>query len=191
MNIDEIQKLISGKFRGKKKRELEKIIEADTELKELYIVLKKLFESSLLSDKKLTGATRELSGKIYSDFQKAIKLKSKKIGVQIFDSSLLPLPEGIRPAAVDTKTLRYLIDGSSLELTVYPITTDSVEIIGVVNFENDLQTEVQVVLKTQKEKFISELDQFSLFRFERIPVGKCRISFYMKKKLFGAVEIEI
>ena len=191
MSIDEIQKLIAGKIHGKKKKELEKLIDSDTELKELYIILKKLSDSSLSADSKLSGATRKLSGKIFTDFQKALTQKSKKLGVQLFDSSLLPLPDGIRPAAVDTKTLRYLIDENSLELTLYPITTDSVEIIGVVNFAQEQQSEVEVVLKTQKEKFKTVLDQFSLFRFDRISTGECRLSFYIKKKLVGAIEIEI
>lgn len=104
------------------------------------------------------------------------QLKEKKggernKGITIFDSQLLPLPEGVRPALVDTRRIRYKVDQTLLEVSIYPISLNSFEIIGqmagIESFES-----LTATMYLGRRKFTVEANEFGLFRFPRLPKGK-------------------
>jgi hypothetical protein len=114
---------------------------------------------------------------------------TRMAAVKTFDSDLLPLPEGVRPAAVDTRRLKYQIDGILIELSLYPVSLDSYEVIGQV-CGLDSEAEVSVVLQSVRRKFRTEANQFHLFRFERVPAGNLTLMISVGREEVAAVTIE-
>lgn len=188
--IIRIEKLINGSLRGKAKKELLGEIKKDKELSILYEMMVLLSSASSPEEKSIRLASMNLSKKMYDDFKKNLKSKTKKIGIRLFDSALLPIPEGVRPAAVDTRSLKYLVGERNVELTLYPITVDSVEIIGRVEQVGPAE-DVTIQIESGGFKSDSEIDQFNLFRFERVPLTDCRMIILINGKQAGRIELDL
>ena len=176
--IELLLALVSGSLTGKEKKALVAEMQQDADLADMYDLLKQMSTISGHGSKPIVSATQKLSQKLYQDFQKNQASQKVPYGIQLFDSSLLPLPEGIRPASVDTRQLKYQIGMAVVELTMYPITVDSVELIGQINgLESYEELSMAVEIKGKSQNV--PVDKFGLFRFERVATGNS--SLYLKK----------
>ena len=193
INLDTLNllfKLRQGKLTAKTKKNLEKEISVNPEMSQAYEFINLLADISEENSQVLLDASKKLSKTLYSDFLKKQANPTTRIGIQVYDSSLLPLPEGVRPASVDTRLVRYQLDDIQLELSVYPITVDSVEIIGQLhNVDNTSQ--ISVTIKTPLGTYTVDADEFQLFRFERVDCGDCKIMFKSDTKDIGILELKI
>ncbi len=188
--IEQLTALLRGELKGKQKKTLLEELQLDSELSEMFELLKKMHEVRHPESNQIISASKKLSKTLFTDFLKKQLSHKTDFGVRVFDSALLPLPEGVRPASVDTRLLKYHVGEAIVELTVYPITIDSVEIIGqIAGIENNKS--IKVIAEVNGEKKEVEVDEFCLFRFERIDIGSCRLLFSSENSKEGIIELEL
>jgi len=114
----------------------------------------------------------------------------QKKGVTIFDSQLLPLPEGVRPALVDTRRIRYKIDDVVLEVSVYPVSLNSFELIGQLEGAEKFG-ELTVTMRLGRKKIVTQANEFGLFRFPRLTKGSYIMEIQAGSDPVGEFELEI
>lgn len=189
--IDLLMKLAQGTLSKNEQHQLRAALAADRELRELYAVVKRLVATSKeKSAEAVSRAVKELSEHLFEDFWEAKKQARKKLGVTIFDSKVLPLPEGVRPATVDTRRIRYRFEDCDLDISLYPISPGSYEIIGqVVGVPEG--TVFEVTLKNRKTSLTTKTDEFHVFRFERVEIATYELSLRLGKRNVGAVTITL
>ncbi len=189
--LSQIIRYLKGKTRGKEAADFKKKLKEDPQLAEDYALLKKVASQFDLSpEKAMLSAVERLADRLVRDFQTGRRHKGRPFGVTVFDSKLLPLPEGVRPAVVDTRKLKYRIGDCTLDIALYPVSPDSYELIGqIVGCADD--DRFQVTLKARKDKYTTESDQFHLFRFERVYSDKYRLTIKRGRDIIAIVEIEL
>jgi len=166
--LELLAELAMGKLRGKQKALIEKELETDEELRELYLIIKGLYSEGRNRDwEQVYQSAIEMSSKMFDDIQDSLRKGGKARGITIFDSGFVPLPDGIRPAAVDTRRMRYVIGDHEVEVSIYPVSSDSYEVIG--RLTGQVEGGLKIQLISGKTKFICEMDEFNLFRFPRVP----------------------
>ncbi len=188
--IERLIALLSGSLTGIEEKALVAEMQQVPELAEMYDMLKDMSAISGHGSKPIISATQKLSQKLYQDFLKNQASDKLQYGIQLFDSSLLPLPEGIRPASVDTRQLKYRIGELVIELKMYPITVDSVELIGQIE-GLDSYEEFSVTVETKKKNQNTSVDKFGLFRFERIAIGKNSLYIMKNDSKEGLIELTL
>lgn len=155
--------------------ETERLLKNSPELREKLSLLKKLLATVADTNSGEFGNyVRELSSRLFEDFSRSKKGSKTSRGVKIFDSRMIPLPEGVRPAAVDTRRVKFRAGDIRLELAFYPVTPDSYEIIGQLDGVK-LSGVYEVVFAGDDRVFAATTDKFFLFRFPRIPVMKYQL----------------
>jgi len=143
---------------------------------------KQLFEQ-------LRKPARQLIRAILSDHRKRAKQPHR--GIIEFDSSFLPLPEGVRPAAVDVRRLIYRLDGCRVDISLYPLSTEGWELIGqVVEAERDLG-DISVTVHHGRSQAAYTANQFYLFRVPRLEAGKNTLVVKTSHKTLGTIEIDV
>lgn len=190
-DIDILFKYLRGQLSARDKKHTEALIRSNPELAELLEDIKKIKKaSSTIKWDRIRSAAESLSSRMFDDFWKGLKDKRPEQGIRVFDSQVLPLPAGVRPAVVDTRRLRYKFDEIEMEISLYPISIDSYEIIGRISRVGDrLSSRVEMVSKNSK--FEVETDQFHIFRFSRIPVSDYILNIYGDTGLIGTIDIEL
>ena len=190
-DLDILMRLARGKLPASERRRIEATLKRDRNLRELYSLIKQLdAESQALKWPQIGGAVTDLAGRMYDDIQKARASRRKRHGITLFDSKLLPLPEGVRPAAVDTRRIKYQFDDVSLDISLYPISPDSYEIVGQISGAKE-GTQFDVSLKNRQTQLVARTDRFHLFRFERVPAMRYELSLRVGKRLVGTIDIEL
>ena len=117
--------------------------------------------------------------------------KSKrKQGIIVFDSQLLPLPQGVRPATVSARRLKFLIDDEALEMALYPISINSYEIIG--QLPAAMVREGRTLdLRGRSEKYSCPVNDMGIFRFPRVSTGEYKMLIRGKRAIVAEVNLEI
>lgn len=188
--IEQLLSLLNGSLKEKDKSILLEELQNNVELFDMFELLKKMDEISPQDSKSMILASKKLSQSLYRDFLKKQASPNLLYGVQVYDSTLLPLPKGVRPASVDTRLLKYQVGGVGVELTIYPITIDSVELIGQIrNIEKN--QEITISAETHNKTFTTNIDEFGLFRFERIDAGDCRLMFSIENEKKSIIELTL
>lgn len=137
----------------------------------------------------LRKPARQLIRAILTDHRK--KDRQPHHGVIEFDSSYLPLPEGVRPAAVDIRRLIYRLDGCRVDLSLYPLSTEGWEMIGqVVQAEREL-SDITVTVRHGRSQSTCSANQFHLFRVPRLESGKNTLEVKSSHRTLGTIEIEV
>jgi hypothetical protein len=131
-----------------------------------------------------------LASKVYDDFIFKNTPGNERAGICRYDSSIFPLPDGVRPAAVDTRRLRYTLDSCDLELSIYPINLEAVELIGQIRGLSR-GTSVDVALRTKGGVYETRADKYQLFRFNQIPSGIYRLYLFSNKDEIGFINLEL
>jgi len=168
-----IVRYLAGELSDRENRDIEQKISQDKDLRKLVGLLRDQSNDTERSswDKLKIPAHKLLERQLKETRKSRGRGHSRKRGVTTFDSGLLPVPEGVRPATVDTRRLKYRIDRCSLELSLYPVSPGSYEIIGQVSgLEGD--RELSISLTGNGKPLTISSNQFHLFRFPRVPVGE-------------------
>ena len=180
---------IKDRLDKKEREEVKKLLKSDSETAELYAIVRNLLEESdKLKYNHLPEAAQKMAEKIYEDFQQRQGSPDLPVGVTVFDSRLLPLPDGVRPASVKEGRVKYRLNGLTLELSLYPVSSDSFEIIGQVSGADEGVC-FDVELTGGRKKYTVTTDQFHLFRFERISSGKYELSLLKDQEKIGIVSL--
>ena len=182
---------LKGNLAAGERREIEKMIGVDRELTGLFSIVKRLFlEGQKANWKQLQSSTLKLADRLFTDYQKSVKNPKIHHGITMFDSMMLPLPAGVRPATIDKRRLKYKIGEMDLDISLYPISSSSYEMIGQI-FDLEADSELTVRLKSGKREYRVNADQFNLFRFVRIPVAKYVMDLLSGRNRIGTVELEL
>ncbi len=190
-NIDLMIKYLRGRLSDRDKKRAKSLIRMNPEMAVFLEDIKELQkESSTINWDRIRSSVSSLSSRMFDDFMKGLKERRPEQGIRVFDSQVLPLPAGVRPAVVDTRRLRYKFDEIEMEISLYPISIDSYEIIGRISrVGSRLSSRVELV--SERLKFEVETDQFHIFRFSRIPVSDYILNIYGDSRLIGTVDIEL
>lgn len=190
-DMDLLLDYIRGKLDPKRRRQVERDLASDTELRGFVEALRETIEEQGEIDwQALQAPAHELLKRQLQDLKASQAGGGSKQGITTFDSGLLPTPEGIRPATLETRRLRYQLEGATLELSLYPVSPGSYEIIGQLgNGPEDNQ--LTVVLEVDKKQFVAAANQFNLFRFPRVPARDCRLSLKRGDETIGKIDIKL
>jgi hypothetical protein len=139
---------------------------------------------------KLEASAHLLLKSLLRDAQSAQSDPDGQHGVLVFDSGLLPLPEGVRPATVDTRRLRYQVGKNRLELSLYPVSVKTYELIGQLSDQSN-EHGFTVELLGARTRFSATSDRFGVFRFPRITGGKYQLRIADDGKTIAVVDLEI
>jgi len=182
---------LEGQLSEADRRMVETILKSDNESAELYAVIKGLSVEGKSADwGQVRKAAGELASRLFDDYQKRRASPKSNHGVTVFDSKILPLPAGVRPATVDSRRIRYKIGSMDLEVSLYPVSTDSYEIIGQISGTQE-KAPLDVMLKSGSHIFKVEADRFHLFRFGRVPVSKYTLHIISGKRDIGTATLEL
>lgn len=190
-NLEELIRLAQGKVTASERKAIENRIAVDSELKGLYEVIRLLVKTSdQLMSADVSSVARLLGVQVFRDFRKRKSAPSLKKAIKLFDSANMPLPEGVRPAAVDTRRLKYRFPEGVLELALYPISLESFEIVGMIS-EYHSSSPFRVSVQSVRRVEHYESDEVNLFRIPRISRGKHEIKVYSDDRLIGTATLEL
>ena len=188
----DIVSLLIGLHRGKLDRRKEELIknriETDPKVAELNSIIGAL-ERSLCSGRERDEfvAARMLSRRLFDDFVQKQSMPDR--GVNVYDSGLLPHPEGVRPAVIDTRRMKYRFDNFAVELCLYPVTPDSYELIGQLD-GLEPGKDIRVNITADRLSAETSADEFHLFRFDRVPAARMTLTFKGGTDISGTIIIE-
>jgi hypothetical protein len=186
-NIQELIDYIRGRLDPDKRAEVADRIGKDPVLQKLVTLLGDLRDDMRETD------WPDMKSAAHALLSRQLKEKRggrQKKGVTIFDSQLLPLPVGVRPALVDTRRIRYKIDETLLEVSVYPVSLNSFELIGQLT-EAERRQSLTITMRFGRKKFATEANEFGLFRFPRLTKGKYIIAIRAGDDPVGELELEL
>jgi hypothetical protein len=187
--FERLQKYLSGRMNSKERKAFEKELVADPVLADMADFLKAEKSGSLdHSFEDLRQAAHSLLDRQLIELEQAGRDNPR--AVTLFDSKLLPLPEGVRPAVVDTRRLRYKIGQSYLDISIYPISLHSFEMIGQLS-DRDEDQRLSVKLVGDDGRFEVEANQFAMFRFEKIPADSYEMTIRSGSEILGRLIIEL
>jgi hypothetical protein len=182
---------VRGRLSPEERARVEKLIAGDPALQEMAAILSDARdEIDFTGWRSMQKPSLELFTRLLKDSKKSKRDAAGHHGVTIFDSGLLPLPEGVRSAAVDTRRLKYLIGETELEISLYPVSPDSYELIGLLSGQEDSET-LDVDLRGGKLKLKARANQFKLFRFPRVPAGRYDLIIREGRRVVGKVSLEL
>ncbi len=139
--------------------------------------------------RQLRKPARKLMAAILRDRQK--KIAQPDQGVIEFDSALLPLPEGVRPAAVETRRLRFRLESGVVDLTLYPLSTEGWELIGQLIDDDDSNRELRVQVGQGRTKRTVEANQVNVFRIDHLMSGPVQLKLLSDSGNIGTIDLEI
>lgn len=190
--IDIMMDYLRGNLSAAGRRQAEELIRKDSNSDRLFTVVKSLFLESKKADwEQMRESSLRLASRLFNDYQKSLKRPGANLGINIFDSRMLPLPEGVRPALVDNSRLKYKVGELVLEISLYPVSTESYELIGqVLELESDQQLIVKL-RSSRKNEFEAAADSFHLFRFDRIPKADYTLELILDNNRIGVIDLKL
>jgi hypothetical protein len=189
-DYEAILRFIEGSAGLEEREETERRLNSEPSMKKLM-----QFAIEIRSDQgktdygKLRGSIHLLAGKQLRE----MKRTRSGIGhnaVTIYDSRLLPLPEGVRPATVDTRRLRFRSVDHELSLSAYPVSTGSYELIGQLTAGGCTEPLIAEV-RVGKKRITAQANRFRVFRFPRVEVGTCKLTVKSAQRAIVVVHIDL
>ncbi len=165
--MERLQRYLEGQMEADEKALFEKQLEGDPELRRM-LQLQRALARETAEGGDLRQAAKGLIDRFIKDLH-----RSKETGHRAFltfDSGLLPLPVGIRPASVDSRRLKYAADNIQLEVSVYPASPGSFEVIGQVEGYPSGVT-LNITLSRGRTILRETANPFQVFHFARVPQG--------------------
>lgn len=182
---------LRGNLSDEEKKALEVEIENDPDLQNLVGMMSEIrAESDSIEWEKIQQPVHGMFGRLLKDFKHAAGDKRSRRGVRTYDSKYLPLPEGVRPATVNTRRIRYQIGEDDLEISCYPASPGSYEVIGQLSGQKQGEI-LEIELTRGKDKQRVSSNQFQLFRFERVGLGAQTLKIKRKGRIIALVDIEL
>ncbi len=194
MHNDKIERLrayLKGALSSTEADAVERELHSDNQVAEMFEVLKGLERQADEADNGGLGqAARKLASNLIKEFLGNAKTDGPPRGVPVFDSRLLPIPDGVRPATVDTCRLSYRIDDLEVDLSLYPVSPERFEMIGqIVGWSENQPASVQ--LRTGRKRQSATCDSYGVFRFATVAVGKHGLAVRHKKKTLAVIQLDL
>lgn len=171
-----IMDYLCGKLDKDQACEFEKQLEKDLKLKDQYLLVKHLKnEAHEINWSEVDDAARAISTDLIEDFFKSEAASEEKRAIKVYDSKVLPLPEGVRPAVMDYRHMKFRCEEMSLNVTLYPISADDYEIMGrLLGYPKGKELDVE--LRIGRSILRTRTDTFYLFRFQKVPARDCSLT---------------
>ena len=188
---DLLIKYIKGELSEDQIREFEKTLQTDPELKDTAGFLADLTaEDRQIEWDRLKTPAFSTFDQMLKDIKISRRKSEKKRGVTVFDSKLMPPPEGVRPATVDTRRIKYRIGEDVLEISLYPVSPESYELIGQLSGqEQGVRLEIEIM--NSKTSKIIKSNEFQLFRVDRLAAGQYKLKIKNGKQIIAQIDIEL
>ncbi len=132
-------------------------------------------------------AARELARGIIDS---VVKDGQRNAGVITYDSSLLPLPDGVRSAGVDTRRLKVDLNGGRLSVSLYPVTPKSYRVMGRLH-DVESPEDFTAVLNAQSKTVRARCNEGGVFILDRVPAGTCDITLRRGQELVSKFTVSI
>lgn len=193
-DVDKIELLLKfnrGELTGDAEKAVREALKNDPELRIINQLLQDIQIDTGKGDwSQILNFASESASRMFDDFMRNRREGAEVYAVRTYDSKLTPLAEGVRPAAVDCRRLKFKIGDYDLELSLYPVSTDSREIIGQVH-KAKFGKPLEVRLKSGKRSYSVTADRFNLFRFERVPVAEYKMTLLSDGQIIGIVDLSL
>lgn len=189
--IQELADFVRGRLDADRAGLVQHRLSSDPDYAQLFELVKAMVDEAEQIDWPTTGAIAgEVSSRLIDDYLGTPSRERKTRGVRVYDSRLFPLPEGVRPAQVDTRHLKFKLEDMNLSVSLYPVSPDSYQLIGQLTGRSP-ETMLQVTLEKGKSVLTGEADRFNLFHFPRVPKGDYTLSLLAGGELIGSFSIDI
>lgn len=190
-DFETIAAFLRGQLNAEERKEIERRIASDPTLQSLVRAVSGWLEE--INAGKYAGVEPSVHA-LLSRQLKEIKAADKKPGwrrgVTTYDSKLLPVPEGVRPATVDVRRVKVQIDDWQLDVSLYPVSVSSYEIIGQI-IDCDIDAPLIVTLNKRGTAVSAETNRFHLFQFPRVATGKYTLKIKQDRRIIAVVDLEI
>jgi hypothetical protein len=189
--VELVLEYLQGTSSADRRAELEAMIEADEEFRELVSLLEEMLAAGdSMRSLPLSEPASQLAKELFADFKKDLKYRRIRHGVRVYDSKCLPKPDGVRPAVVETRELKFKLADWEIELSLHPVTADSYELIGrIVGMKRG--RDVKVTLKNRATSMTAMADKFYVFRFDRVPAKNYQMLIKDSTKTLGVIRLEL
>ena len=190
-STDQLLRYLRGDMAPAERQTVETRLTNDRKSREklaLLRALRRLPASEEPSD--LLTAAERLSTGIVAEYIAGLRIGGPPLGVPVFDSRLLPIPEGVRPATVDTCRLSYRLGDLEVDLSLYPISPERFEVIGQV-FGWNAGDPLHIQLRTGRARQQAPCDSFGVFRFADVDAGRHLLALQSGKKTAGIIRLEL
>jgi len=189
--LNQIVDYIRGELTPEENARVERLIDEDPVLRRLVSWSADIRnENAVIDWNRIGSSAHALIDVQLKQLKISAKRAGKRRGITIFDSKLLPLPEGVRPATVDTRRVRYLTKDGRLDLSFYPVSLNSLEMIGQYSGNGGVSG-MAVELRRGRIRLMSTANEFGLFRFPRIPKGIYSLRIRTAGAVIAEIDLEI
>ncbi len=183
-------KYIRSELDDKESNKVKKMLDSDREFRKMHDVLKNYGADRLQGPlAELMPSLRQISINMFREYHKPGREDNIERGLPIFDSDVMPMPEGVRPSVTNSRRLKYKFKGMELEISLYPVSLYSYEMIG--QFSGVEGKTYQIELVGKKFRQATETDELRMFTFPRIPSNVYQINISENKKVLAAVDLEV
>ncbi|MBD3219091.1 MAG: hypothetical protein GF310_12520 [candidate division Zixibacteria bacterium] len=182
---------LKGRLSGDDKKRFENLLGEDSELRRTADYVADLMrESDDIEWDKFKDPAHSVFRSLLKDYKSAQKKEDSKQGIIFFDSGNMPLPEGVRPATVNTRRLKYRIGADILEISLHPVSPASYELIGHLSGQKPGRIlEIEFISGKSIKKVKS--NKFQLFRLARIESGSYKIKISDGEEVIAKIDIEL
>jgi hypothetical protein len=182
---------IDGRMSKEESKKIAAKIAQDKDLQQLEKVVRDLRQEALEIDwSGIRGSVHSLLETQLRQVKPGKGSPDARQGITIFDSKLLPLPEGVRPATVDTRRVKFSVGEALVEIALYPISPNSYEIIGQLS-GFDTAHDLTVEMRRERTCLKGQVNQFGLFRYPRVSDGIYRIIVKDGRQVVARMDLEI
>lgn len=189
--IEQLIKYLRGELSSKDATELKRKIADNPTMQNLVAMINdKKRDCAEIDWEKMKSPVHNLLDLQLKQIKSRRKTGGGRRGITTYDSKLLPLPDGVRPAEVDTRRLKFQIDDAQLEISLYPISPNSYELIGLLSGQDENE-KIVVVLKGKGAKLTESANQFGLFRFPRVPQGRYELKIKKGRSVFAGLQLDL
>lgn len=167
--------------------ELRRRLESDNDFRRVLMDLLEMKSDDSAGWDVVMPAARELARGIIDSVAKG---DLRTTGVITYDSSLLPLPQGVRSAGVDTRRLKVDLGEGGLSLTLYPVTPKSYRVMG--QLHNIVRmAELTALVRAGGKSLKARCNEGGVFILDKVPAGKCEIHLRRGQRLVSKFTISI
>ena len=190
-DFKQLLEYVRGQLKPEDRGRMEQKIAGDPDLQEMVSILSELRQEIYTAE---WNKMQQPSHALFDRMLKDVKARNSKTGekqcITIYDSRLLPLPDGVRRAGVGTSRIKYMIGESQLEISLYPTSPNSYEIIGQLSDRKGTKP-LEIELQGGKKRLSIRANHFNLFRFPRVPAGKFKLRLKEGGSVIGQVDLEL
>ena len=183
-------KFVRSELDKKESDKVKKMLDSDREFRKMYDVLKN-YGADRLKDNiaELMPSLRQISINMFREYHKPGREDNIERGLPIFDSRVMPIPQGVRPSVTNSRRLKYKFKGMELEVSLYPISLYSYELIG--QFSGVEGKNYQIELVGKKFRQTSQTDELCMFTFARIPSNEYQINVSKDGEVLAVVDLKV